>query len=123
MRLLLRFVVVTAVLTLGACGDLKEVMALSAALQEQYHAPANVSINNGSHLTVTFQNLPQESFKGDSAGKERFARDVAMFAKTHYRDSAKLDDIRIVFASVKSAGAITITRSDAPYSFAARDLK
>jgi hypothetical protein len=123
MRPLLRFIAIAAVLTLGACVDLKEIMALSAALQEQYHAPANVSINNRSHLVVTFQNLPQESLKADSAGKERFARDVALFAKSHYRDSAKLDDITIVFANVKSAGAITITRSDAPYSFATRDLK
>lgn len=123
MRQLPRSVVVVAVLTMGACADLKEILALSAALQEQYHAPANVSINNGSHLVVTFQNLPQESLKADSVGKERFARDVATFAKTHYRDSAKLDDITIVFASVKSTGAITITRSDAPYSFATRDLK
>ena len=123
MRQLLRLIGIAAALTLGACADFKEILALSAALQEQYHAPANVMINNGSHLVVTFQNLPQESFKSDSAGKQRFARDVAMFAKAHYPDSAKLDDITIVFASVKSAGAITITRSDAPYSFATRELK
>lgn len=105
-----------------ACADLRDVVALASAIQTEYKVPANVSVNNASHLRITFQNAPLDRMKLDSAGRATFAREVATFAKAHYSKAGQLDDITIAFASVKQTGLLTVTRTDAPYSFRARDL-
>jgi len=118
----LRLLALLALPALAACADLKNVMALAEALQVHYHLPANVNINNGSHLAITFQNV-DASLKTDSAGRAAFAHDVAVFAKAHYPAAEELDDISIRFATVSSSGPLTTTRTDAPYSFTVAELK
>ena len=110
------------ILLAGACADLQDLMTLSSSIREHYGAAANVNLTNHSHLRITFQNLPEGALKVDSTGRGQFARDVAAFAKAHYPKAAELEDVTIAFATVKSTGPITITHTDAPYSFAVRDL-
>jgi hypothetical protein len=105
-----------------ACADLKDIMAVSKAVQDRYHMPANVNLNNRSHLTITFQNAPVASMKLDSAGLEEFARGVAAFAKSHYPKASELEDVTVTFATVSDNGPITITKTDAPHRYAVRDL-
>ena len=42
-------------------------MALANAIQTEYKIPASVTVNNGSHLRIMFQNAPLEAMKLDSA--------------------------------------------------------
>ena len=105
-----------------ACADLEDISAFAADLQAEYNLPANVNLNNGSHLAITFQNVPEERLKLDSAGKAAFARGVATFAKAHYNGASHLQDVTVRFATVSSTGPLTITRNDAPYSFTMSEL-
>ena len=107
---------------LSGCDGFKDTLALSGAIQKQYGVPANVNLTNGSHLIITFQNLPQQT-KGDSTDRAKFAAQVASFTKAHYAHADELDDVTIAFAQVKSAGPLTLTRTDAPYTFATKDIK
>ena len=108
----------------AACADLKAMMALSLALQKQYGVEAAVKVTNETHLTITFDELPDAIAKaaGDSAARSQFARDVAGFTKANYANAARLQDITIAFSHVRSLGAVTITHTEAPYTFAMRDI-
>lgn len=117
-----RLVVVAAVLLIG-CAGLRDLLTLSGALQKQFGAAANVNLSNGSHLIVTFPNLPEETLKAEGGDRAKLAADVAHFVKVHYAQANELNDITVAFAQVKSAGPLTMTRTDAHYSFAAKDLK
>jgi len=68
------YVALAALLIASGCGDLKDIMAVSTAVQEHYHMPASINLNNGSHMAITFQNASIESLKLDSAGLDGFAR-------------------------------------------------
>ena len=114
-------IVVALTMALLGCGDLKNLVALSSALQEKYHVTPNVNIMNGSHLLITFQNM-DDLAKTDSAGRERFAREVATFAKAHYPEANHLEGIAVTFATVRSAGPLTMTNVDAPFSYHPADL-
>ena len=103
--------------------DIKAVMALSEAIQAEYHMPAHVAINNGSHLTVTFPKEAVADLKLSDEDRADFARRVARFAVAHYRSGTSLSDVRIAFQSVSNAGMVTVTSTDAPYTFAASELK
>ena len=109
----------------AACADLKAMMALSLALQKQYGVEASVKVTNETHLTITFDELPEAIAKaaGDSAARSQFARDVASFTKANYGNAARLEDITIAFSHVRNfGGAVTITHTEAPYRFAMRDI-
>lgn len=115
---------VAAVVILAACAEFKAVMALSSKLQQHYGVQTMVNLRNETHLTVTFGALPEELAKAgdDSTVRAQFARDVASFAKANYANAARLEDITIAFSHVRSLGAVTITRTEAPYTFAMRDI-
>lgn len=115
-------VVLVGLLAAVACDDLRDVMAVSSAVQERYHMAANVRLNNNSHLAVVFQNAPVASMKLDSAGLEEFARGVAAFAKAHYPKAKQLEDVTVAFATVSDNGPITITKTDTPHRYLANEL-
>jgi hypothetical protein len=117
----IQFVALGCLVTAIGCQAIKDVMALSGALQAEYHLPANVNIGGG-HLAITFQNV-DPSLKLDSTGRADFARNVATFAKTHYAEAASLTDIRVTFATQSTSGPLTITKTDASFVFQAADLK
>lgn len=111
-----------AIVVLAACADLKELMTFMGALQAEYRMPANVNLANGGHLQITFQSLTPDLQKADSSDRASFARDVAIFTKSHYPRPARLEDVTVAFANVSSMGPVTITRSDGAYSFRMREL-
>ena len=113
-----------AVLLLAACGEMKAMLALALALQKQYGVAASVKETNEAHLTVTFDQLPDavEKAGGDSTARARFAQDAASFVKAKYAGAARLQDITIAFSHVRSVGPVTITHTEAPYTFAMRDI-
>ena len=106
-----------------ACADLKAVMALSEAIQAEYHMQPHVEIFNGSHLTLTFEKDAIAELKLSDEDRASFARKVAGFALSHYRSGTALEDVTISFQSVSSAGPITVTRTDAPFTFTASELR
>lgn len=107
----------SASLAAAGCADLRGLATLSADLRSQYGVPANVNLNNGRHLRITFQNVPPEKVAGDSSARARFARDVAAFARHHYPDASRLDDISVAFATVSTKGPVTISKVDGSYDF------
>jgi hypothetical protein len=115
------FLSVLALVCLAGCADLKSMMALSAALQEHYHVPANVGLRNGSHLTITLDRSELEDLKLDSTGVAGFARDMAGFAKAHYDNSSQLDDIGIAIETKSEFAGAKITQTT-PYSFKVSEL-
>jgi ferric-dicitrate binding protein FerR (iron transport regulator) len=105
----------------GTMGDLREVMALQAAVSKQYGEQTAINLSNGSLLTVTFQN----SRYADLPSSERndFARGVAEFAFAHYARRDSLRSVSVGFRSVKSAGGFSLSTTDAPYSWPAGELR
>jgi hypothetical protein len=121
MRILSLLAASMAVVTVG-CADIRDLGSLSGQLAQEFHAPASLNLSNGSHLRITFQNLPPGMYASADSGRQQFARDVARFAKAHYAKASQLQDITIAFTQVTNAGPVSVTRSDAPYSFPVRDL-
>lgn len=121
MRRIATLVAIVALAALG-CADLKSLAALSTALGQEYHAQPSVSLNNGTHLRITFRNVPDVTSGPESGTREQFARNVAVFAKGHYATAASLDDITIAFAQVSTTGPLTVTRTDAPITFRIAEL-
>lgn len=117
-----RSLAIAAILVTAGCADIRDMMKLSTAMREHYHMPASINLNNGSHLAITFQNVPVESLKLDSAGVEGFARGVATFAKDHYPRAAQLEDVTVGFATVSSTGPLTLTRTDPPHRYRMSEL-
>jgi hypothetical protein len=121
MRLKRLFVLLVAMCSV-ACADVKALMSLSAALHSEYHMEAKVNLKNSSHLTITFPAESIEALKLDSAGRAGFARDVATFAKGHYQQAARLEDVSIAFASETKFAGAELTRTETPYTFRAGEL-
>lgn len=109
-------------LAAAGCADLRGLASLSAGLRSQYGLPANVNLNNGSHLRITFQNLPPDKVPDDSSARAQFAHDVAAFARHHYPDASRLDDISVAFATVSKTGPVTISKVDGSYDFPVKSL-
>lgn len=103
----------TAAIVIG-CAALKDLNVLSSALAQRYHTQATVTLSNGSHLRITFQNVPAGAFDPES---------VARFAKANYPRADSLDDITIAYVQVTSTGPLTVTHTDAPTTFLVRDLQ
>lgn len=114
-----RALLVLVGLTLG-CAGLKDVTTFAPALQEHFHVPANVNVNNGAHLIVTFPNAPA-SVAGGSGKRAVFAREVAVFAKHTYPHPQEFEDVTVAFV-VRSAGPITSTNTGAPYRWRLAEL-
>ena len=102
-----------AIILATGCAALQDLNALSAALEQQYHTRPAVALNNGSHLRITFQNIPAGAFVPES---------VATFAKAHYPRADSLEDITIAYTQVTSTGPLTVTRTEPPSTFVVRNL-
>ena len=116
--------VATAVLALelAACGELRSVVTLSSDIQKQYHLAANVAVNTSGTMRITFSTAALDSKQMDDAAREKFARDVATFAKARYAKSAQLNEIVINSVVVTSTGPMVVSRTTPQFSFPVRDL-
>ena len=103
---------VAIVLAIG-CGVFKDLNALSSALEVRYNTRPTVMLSNGSHLRITFHNVPDGTFAPES---------VAAFAKAHYPRADSLDDITIAYVQITRIGPLTVTRTDRPSTFRVRSL-
>ena len=116
----LRALLPVAVLSLAACADFKDLIALQRGLMAEFPAAAiNVNLTND-HLTV----LLQDSTTSNLPATERapFARRVAEFVRDHYAGYDKLADVSIGFSRTKRLGPLTSTRTETPYSFSHAEL-
>ena|ERR1043165_4254299 len=106
---------------LVGCGDLKAVALFARDVNREFQMPVNVNITNGSHLRITFRNVPDRL--NDSTARSDFAYRVAQYAKSRYPKADSLKDVTIAFADVKSVGPVSVTRTEAPFVFKLRDIR
>src|SRR5215212_3031371 len=66
------------------CGGMREMGDLAQQLSERYKVPARVTINEGTHLGIPFQNGAFEGLPDEQ--RRALARDVARFSRSHYGD-------------------------------------
>jgi hypothetical protein len=104
------------------CADFKAMSGLANALHDEYGVAVGVNVSNDTELTITFPQDAIDRLKLDSAGTEEFARTVATFAKAHYAKSAGLAHIRVASVQSTRVGALKMTRTGGPYSFAVGEL-
>ena len=115
---------VLAGLALTACGmmgDVRELSALQTALAKRYGETTNVGLSNREQLTVTFENSKFATLQDSS--RSDFARGVAVFVFTEYPQRDSLSSIRVGFRSVLGVPGFTLTRTEAPYSWTAAELR
>ena len=107
---------------LGACGMFNPARDVEQALEARYQTPARVHIDSG-RLAVTFEGMPEEAIKTDSAGKVAFARTVADFAKTRAPTPTQLTTVVVSFAAIGKGPVMIRLPGSGPFEFAARDLR
>lgn len=111
-------------LALTACdmmGDMRELSALQTALVKRYGETTDVGLSNRDRLTVTFENSKFAKLEGTS--RSDFARGVAAFVFTHYPKRDSISSISVGFRSVLGVPGFTLTKTDAPYSWTAAELR
>jgi len=102
-------------------GQIRDLQALATAINARYKAPAGINLMTGGQLTITFQNSKYAELP--PAARKEFALDVARFAvaRSAARDSVRV--VRVGFKSTKGMGAVTLSRSEVPYSWSLAELQ
>jgi hypothetical protein len=99
---------------------IRALQAVATAVSDRYRRPVNVTINNGSNLTVTFTNA---FLGGDSAAaRDTFAVSVARFARDHYPKPSSLNSVAVRFLAVHRRGSVTTTRAEQVYKWDIEDI-
>lgn len=119
-RLRIGAIAILAAIVVTGCEMLKDASALYTALDQRFHEPMNVNINNGSHLVITLVNAPEDEL--DDAGREDYARQIAAFAKSKWPHPDQLDDITVAYSSVSKKGIVTYTNTSASYRWRLDEL-
>ena len=88
--------------------QLRNMFLFSADVARQFGGSVNIKENERRELTITLD----QPRAADSAANERFARRVAMYARTRYEGADSLKSIEVVLQQVKSAGPVTVTSSN-----------
>jgi len=112
-------------LSLFACQDMfkgmGEMMALQQKLAEEFKTEnIGIKITNGKHLGVTFQN--SQIAKLLKFEQESKARQVALFVRDHYDGYNNLLTISVVFIQQNQYGPVSVTRTQAAFSFKTSEL-
>jgi len=82
-------------------------------LSDRYHQPVDVTVNNGSDLTVTFTNFMTGA---DSiAIRDTLAEGVARYVRDHYPGGDSLGSIAVVFLSISRRGMARSTEPAGQY--------
>jgi hypothetical protein len=122
-----RSIVVWAILmlSLSACQDMfkgmGEMMALQQNLAKEF-GPQNIGIKitNGTHLGVTFQN--SEIANLPKFEQESKARQIALFVRDNYEPWKNLSTISVVFIQQNRYGPVSVTKTQAAFSFKPSEL-
>lgn len=123
-RRLIRSICAALVMFGAACGgfaSLKDLQSLQTALTQKFGEQTTVNISNNSYLLITFVN--SKSVSADSAERAEFAHGVAQFAFEQYARRDSLESIGVRFSTVRGGAGVSITHSDAPYSWKATELR
>jgi hypothetical protein len=107
--------------TLSGCQEMKSLLALQQGLVAEFHTRAvQVNVNNGTTLTVTFQNSPIAQL--DDSAQVDTCREVAEYVRDHYSGYAQLERINVGFAQVRQVGPLTMTNGRTPCTFRPAEL-
>jgi len=112
-------------LSLPACQDMfkgmGEMMALQQKLAKEFGTQnVGIKITNGTHLGVTFQN--SEIANLPKFEQESKARRVATFVRDHYERWRNLSTISVVFIQQNRYGPVSVTKTQAVFSFKPSEL-
>lgn len=113
------------VLSISGCQDMfkgmGEMMALQQKLAQEFNTQnIGIKISNGTHLAVTFQNSPiAELAKVEQKSK---ARQVAIFVRDHYGGYGKLSTVSVAFIQHNQYGPLSVTKTQAAFSFRKSEL-
>ena len=113
------------ILSLLACQEMfkgmGEMIAFQQKLAEEFNAEnIGIKITNGTHLAVTFQNSPMS--KLTKAEQKSEARQVALFVRDHYGGYGKLSTISVTFIQHQQYGPLSVTKTQAAFSFKKSEL-
>ncbi|HSQ31473.1 MAG TPA: hypothetical protein VLN49_16570 [Gemmatimonadaceae bacterium] len=95
-------------------------LGVAADVSKRFQSPVNVSLRGGSNLILQ---MPASAAPEDSAGRARWAKGVAAYARTHYAHSEMLNSVAIVLVDRTQQGAVTITRESGRYEWFAELLR
>lgn len=98
--------------------QLKNVFLFTKELSDQFGGGVNVNANTKGELILTLdQDRPD-----DAVANERFARRVAMFARTHYVGADSLKSIEVVLKEVHTVGPATVSQTHGRYKWTLAEL-
>ena len=96
-------------------------IAFQQKLADEFNAEnIGIKITNGTHLAVTFQNSPISKLTKVEQKSE--ARQVALFVRDHYGGYGKLFTISVTFIQHKQYGPLSVTKTQAAFSFKKSEL-
>lgn len=108
-------------LSVAACGGFGDMIALQRGLAHEFGTDAiGINVSNNSVLTVTFANTPAATLP--DSDRAAFARRVAEYVRDHYPEYPTLAEINVGFSQVHSAGIVTVTNTNVPYTFPTKAL-
>ena len=100
------------------CGQFKSMAKLQKDVSSEFGITVTrVSINNGVHLQLIFENA-------DLEGKDPAAlsREIAEFTRDNYEDYGKLKTVSIVFGTHSQYGPVSVSSTSGTYTFSVSDL-
>ena len=108
-----------------ACQDMfkgmGEMMVLQQNLAKEFSTQnVGIKITNGAHLDVTFQN--SQIAKLPKFEQESKARQIALFVRDHYERWRNLSTISVVFIQQNRYGPVSVTKTQAAFSFKPSEL-
>lgn len=114
-------VVATIASVLLGCQDLRSLQQLSAALSTHYDEPMSINVADGTELSIILEN---ERYANVSpADRRKIALDIAQFALSHYSLADSLQSINIGFGSTTQAVGVSVSRTNAAYSWTTAALR
>ena len=105
-------------MVVAAFPSLKNMFLLSREMSSQFGGSVKMEETANRELILTMD----QDRVADSAANERFARRVAMFARTHFVGADSLKSIEVVLAKVKSVGPATVTTTNGRYKWTIAEL-
>ena len=93
---------------------------MQKAVAAHYGEIAEISLSEG-ELGIIFENSKYAALTGSD--RDKFVRGVADFAFANYARRDSLSVVSVGFNSAISAGGFSVTRREAPHSWAADELR
>jgi hypothetical protein len=109
------------VLSVAACRDVAQLMALSAGIGTHFEVKdVSSNLNNHTHLTVVFDNSPVAD--EPEPVRAAMARKVAEYVRDHYASYSRLEQVTIEFNEGSAGSGFTGSRQVGSYSYTPAEL-